>query len=89
MNRFKVTNENPITIGDEYIDLSQYLKNRPLFKIDNTLYTGPKIVKSKSGKHTFEIYEEIKIKKKKKRSVISLLKEIINKLDLLLSQKNI
>ena len=78
-------------VDNKYIDLNQYkyLKNRPLFKIDNSLYTGPKIIKTKSGKHILEIYEEIKIKIKKKKSIISLLKKIINKLDLLLSKKYI
>ena len=88
MNRFKVTDVNPIGCKDKCIDLSEYLKTKPIIRMDNTLYKGPKLVRSESGKHTFGIYEEIKVKVKKK-SVRKLLKEIIIKLDLLLSTNNI
>jgi len=89
MNRFKVTDVNPIGCKDRYIDLSDYLKNKPIIKYDNTLYKGPKLVRSESGNHIFGIYEEIKIKVKNKKSIRQLLKEISIKLDLLLPDKNI
>ena len=81
MSRFKNTNKS-------YQD-----ETTPFIKFDNTLYKGPKLVRSDSGNHTFEIYEEVKkVKKKNKsknKSIRKLLREVIIKIDLLLSIKNI
>ena len=44
---------------EKKLSLSEYLKTKPIVKIDNILYNGPLIIKSESN-HLFEIYEEIK-----------------------------
>jgi hypothetical protein len=83
MGRFKVINESPITgSDDDYLDLSQYLKNHPAIVMGNKTYKKPQIVKSPNGKHIFEIYDEIENPKNK---IYSLLQVINNKLDLLLN----
>ena len=58
MNKCNCKIENTILVGDE---LYQFLKNKQVIKIGNTLYAGPKIVKSEDGRHAFEIYEEINV----------------------------
>jgi hypothetical protein len=85
MNKCNCKIENTILVGDE---LYQFLKNKQIIKIGNTLYAGPKIVKSDDGRHNFEIYEEIKVKPNKK-NIEKLLHEIISKIDLLISLNNV
>ena len=83
MNSIKNNN----TKVDECIDVVEYIKNKPILNINITLYKGPKLVKSKTTNHTFEIYEEIKAKKND--CIKILLKEITTKIDLLFPNENI
>ena len=83
MNSIKNNN----TKVDECIDVVEYIKNKPILNINITLYKGPKLVKSETTNHTFEIYEEIKVKKND--CIKILLKEITTKIDLLFPNENI
>lgn len=85
MNSIKNNN----TKIDECINIAEYLKNKPILSINITLYKGPKLVKSETTSHTFEIYEEIKINVKKNEGIKILLKEITTKIDLLFPNENI
>lgn len=88
MNRFKVVNESDIRVKDvnKYTDLREYLKVRPVVKIDDKIF-NPKIVKSDSGNHIFEIYDEIITKIQEEKTDREILNEINNKLDILLNVK--
>jgi hypothetical protein len=88
MSRFKVVSETDITVKDvnTYIDLRDYLKSRRVVKIDDKIF-NPKIVKSESGNHLFEIYDEIKTKIEDKKSIRTLLNDINDKLDIILNIK--
>ena len=84
MSRFKIVNETDISVKDNYLDLREYMKIRPVVKIYDNIFTK-KIVKSESGNHLFEIYDQIYIEKK---SIRTLLNEINDKLDILLNIKH-
>jgi hypothetical protein len=86
MNRLEVNNSN---VKDECMEIYEFIKNKPILKINITLYKGPKFVNSENGKHTFEIYEEIKVNVNKNEGIKIILKEITTKIDLLFPNKNI
>ena len=89
MSRFKVKNKSEIKVGESCLDLRKYLKNKQLIKIDDEYYYPPRMVKSESGEHTFEIYDQIEDKynqylknqeiNKKLDDIISILKSRFKK----------
>ena len=84
MGRFKVIKETDITIKDKNcLDLRDFLKIKQAIKIDDKYYIK-KIIKSNSGNHLFEIYDEIYTENK---SYKTLLNEINDKLNILLNIK--
>ena len=84
MSRFNIIKETNINIKDKnYLDLRDYLKIKQAVKIDDNYYIK-KVVKSQSGNHLFEIYDEIYTENK---SCKTLLNEINDKLNILLNIK--